>query len=44
MGNSTTFDLSEEYVIECANRTYSDCGGGRVSDALNLMSTKGIPL
>lgn len=43
MRNGTTFDLSEEYTVECSNRTYSSCGGGRVSDAMSLMGKNGIP-
>lgn len=41
--NGTTLDLSEEYILECSNRSYSDCGGGRVSDAYSLMARAGIP-
>lgn len=35
-------DLSEEFVLECANRTRSDCTGGYVTDAYDLMSRSGV--
>jgi C1A family cysteine protease len=37
-----TEDLSEEYVLECSGAN-SNCGGGYVQDAYNLMINTGIP-
>ena len=38
--NSSTIDLSEEYVLECTG-PISTCGGGSVSDAFSLLTNTG---
>lgn len=43
IGSNRTEDLSEEYILECSNKNRSDCGGGYVNDAYELMLKTGIP-
>jgi C1A family cysteine protease len=38
-----SYDLSEEYVLECAG-PHSNCWGGFVSDANSLIIGRGVPL
>lgn len=38
--NGTDLNLSEEYVLECTSG--SDCQGGVPSDAMKLITSKGI--
>lgn len=40
---NSIYDLSEEYVLECAG-VFSGCGGGYVSDATDLLTKYGAPL
>jgi len=41
--NITTFDLAEEYFLECTGSN-STCSGGYMSAALNLSIKTGAPL
>lgn len=46
ISRSTTLDLSEEYVLECSDKStgLNNCVGGYLVDAFILMLITGMPL